>query len=80
MSENRELEAELQRQKNIVAIMSRRIADQEAKMAGLKLRATAVVEDNQFLEDKKPRSADYYGVNAKLLWLLKQELEACDGH
>ena len=47
----------------------------QTHLARLKLRATAVVEDNPFCTYRKPDATDCYGVNGVLLWLLRQNIE-----
>jgi hypothetical protein len=48
----------------------------EAENARLRLRATAVIEDNYLTANakKKPSMTDSYGINAVLLWHLKSEV------
>ena len=48
--------------------------DAAALIEELIAAATDVVEDNNFLRDKRPNATDSYGINARKLWRLKQAI------
>ena len=57
---------------------AQRIAELAFEYDKLREAAQAVVEDNNFCNDKKPSPTDCYGINGVLLWKLRKSLEQED--